>query len=165
MLYKPLFLLCYLFWAVSQQEHIHKGGKKKASQQDDSAEGTSQQSRKPRHIIFGAVSCFLETHSTFLSHLLNNLQLGICTKHFIFFLIIFFFPPEAAITEQAEAGEPAGADEDPAAAGLITARQIKNKKRGCLGRWQRLTGCTLFFPSLRHDLTKRLAGCKEACCP
>lgn len=90
MLYKPLFLLCYLFWAVSQQEHIHKGGKKKASQQDDSAEGTSQQSRKPRRIIFGAVSCFLETHSTFLSHLLNNLQLGICTKHFIFFILFFF---------------------------------------------------------------------------
>lgn len=57
---------------------------KKGSQQHDSAEGTSWQSRKLRRVIFGAVSRFLETHSKFLFHLLNNLRLGICTKHFTF---------------------------------------------------------------------------------
>lgn len=77
------------------------------------------------------------------------------TLQFFFFLLIFFFSPEAAITEQAEAGKPTGVDKDLAAARLITARQIK--KRGCPGRQQRLTGCILFFPSPKTRFNEALS--------
>lgn len=53
----PLALLPILGY---QPTRIYSEGKKKGSQQHDSAEGTSRQSRKLRRILFGAVSRFLE---------------------------------------------------------------------------------------------------------
>lgn len=86
-----------------------KNLKKKGSQQHDSAEGTLRQSRKQHRIIFGAVSRFLETHSTFLFHLLNNLRLGICTKHFIFFFfsyLVSFLPLKQQLQSRQKQASP-----------------------------------------------------------
>ena len=74
---------------------------------------------------------------------------------------MFLFPsPAAAITEQAEAGKPAGVDEDPAAAGLI-----KRKSGVALAGGKGLQDAFYFSPPLRHDFTKRLAGSEETCRP